>query len=50
MIPKVGDLFRRFKVLDKAGEGGMGDVFKAHDTNLDRDVAIKFLTKFWTLY
>jgi serine/threonine protein kinase len=49
MIPKVGDLFRRFKVLDKVGKGGMGDVFKAHDINLDRDVALKFLTRVGTL-
>lgn len=34
--------FDRFELLEEIGQGGFGTVFRAHDTQLDRMVAIKF--------
>ncbi len=48
MAPTVGSRLGHYDVTAKIGEGGMGEVYRARDTKLDRDVALKVLPEAFT--
>ncbi|MDH3493779.1 MAG: serine/threonine protein kinase, partial [Acidobacteriota bacterium] len=44
---KPGTSISHYKILSEIGKGGMGTVYLAQDTKLERKVAIKFLSQEW---
>ena len=49
MALSAGARLGPYEIVSAIGAGGMGEVYRAHDTNLNRDVALKILPESFAL-
>ncbi len=47
-LSMIGMALSHYRVVDKLGAGGMGVVYRAEDTNLNRQIAIKVLSEMFS--